>query len=280
LPAALHHPLFESVALPLLVSLAGVAVLRLTSAPARAGAAVGLSVMAATIWLMGWPTRPHGVMQKLPWIFAVAWLLGVALDARQSRRFLQWLVLAAGWGVASWWLGGSALAVTAFVLAGAAVIGCLLWSPPERADGVSGAVVASLGLAAVCFAAGSLALFQLATLLAAALAGAALWLWPKARMRFGAAAVAVAAITWLALAQAALLLIAVQPPALVVLGLAFLAAPLVSLLWRRGSRLAAPIAVAAVSALLAAGALALQAGAGVGTAADDLGGADDAYYEK
>ena len=68
-----------------------------------------------------------------------------------------------------------------------AVLACLLQPSPHRADSAAAAVVASLGLAGLGFAAGSLALFQLSLLLAAAVGGAALWLWPKPRIAFGVA---------------------------------------------------------------------------------------------
>lgn len=280
-PAAfLHHPLFQSVVLPLLLSLAGIGLIRRTAGAARGDAAIGLAVLAATIWLMGWPAQPGSVMQKLPWIFALAWLLGVALDAKPASRWLQWPALAIAWIGASWWLGSSGVGTgIALAFAGVAILGWLLWSPPERADGTAAAVVASLGLAALCFAAGSLALFQLALLLAAALGGAGLWLWPSPRIRFGAAAVAVAGTAWLALAQAALLLIGVRPAALVLLGAAFLTAPLASRVWRGSSRLGTPVVAALLSGLLAGGSLALQAGAGADGAANGAGGDDDAYYE-
>jgi hypothetical protein len=280
-PAAfLHHPLFQSVVLPLLLSLAGIGLIRRTAGAPRGGAAIGLAVLAATIWLMGWPAQPDSVMQKLPWIFAVAWLLGVGLDATLASRLLQWPALAIAWLAASWWLGsGGVGSGIALAFAGVAIIGCLLWSPAERADGTAAAVVASLGLAVLCVAAGSLALFQLALLLAAALGGAALWLWPTPRIRFGAAAVAVGGIAWLAIAQAALLLIAVRPAALVLLAAAFLAAPLASRMWRDSSRLGTPVAAAVLSGLLAGGSLALQAGAGADGAANGAGSDEDAYYE-
>ena len=78
---AAHHPLFQSVVLPLLLSLVGIGLIRSASGPSRAGAAVGLAVLAATIWFMGWPRQPTGVMQKLPWIFALACVLGIATMA-------------------------------------------------------------------------------------------------------------------------------------------------------------------------------------------------------
>jgi hypothetical protein len=277
----LHHPLFQSVILPLLLSLAGIGVLRATAGRARAGAGVGLAVVIATIWLMGWPVRPTSALQKLPWVFAGAWLAGVLLDATSATRLRQWLCLGIGWIAAAWWLGANSIGLTIGAAAtGLAVIGWLLQAPGERADGMAAAVAASLGLAAVCFVAGSLALFQLALLLAAALGGAGLWLWPRPRIRQGAAAVAVAAACWLAIAQVALLLIAVQPRSLAMLALAFAAAPLLARSWR-GSALTGPLATALAAGLLAGGALMLQtARPDAGSTAGETGSGDPAYYGK
>jgi hypothetical protein len=277
----LHHPLFQSVILPLLLSLAGIGVLRATASPARAGAGAGLAVLVATIWLMGWPMRPAGVLQKLPWIFAGAWLAGIALDRSSATGFRRWLVLGIGWVAASWWLGwGNIGLAIGLVAAGLLVIAWLLQAPDDRADAVAAATVACLGLAAVCFAAGSLALFQLAVLVAAALGGAGLWLWPRPRIRQGAAVVAVAAAGWLAIAQASLLLIAVQPRSLALLALAFAVAPLLARRWR-GSALSGALVTALAAGLLAGGALMLQsAGSDAGSAADEAGGGDPAYYGK
>ena len=275
-----HHPLFQSVVLPVLLSLIGIGVLRAVSGRDRAAAAIGLAVLAATIWLMGWQTPPTAVMQRLPWIFAGAWLVGIALDAAVASRFLRWSCLGLAWIAASWWLGSSGIiAGMVLAIAGLVVIACLLRAPPERAEGAAAAVIAALGLAALAFIAGSLALFQLALLLAAALGGAGLWLWPVARIRFGAAAVAVAAIGWLAIAQAALLLIPVRPSALALLAVAFAAAPLLARPGRQGNPLLGPVGVAVVAAVLAGGSLALQsAGTAAGDAANGDGGGGDAYY--
>jgi hypothetical protein len=279
---AVHHPLFQSVVLPLLLSLVGIGLIRAASGPSRAGAAVGLAVLAATVWFMGWPRQPAGVMQKLPWILALACVVGIALDAFVRNRFLQWLCLGIAWIAASWWLGsGGYPRGIVYGIVGLLVIAWLLRAPPDRADGVAAAVVASLGLAGACFAAGSLALFQLALMLAAALGGMGLWLWPKARIRSGAAVVAVAALAWLALAQAAMLLTPVRSASLVLLAIAFVTAPLLARLWRSSTPLAAPIGVAALAGLLAAGALVLQSGSSqTGGAVRGDGSGDDAYYAK
>jgi hypothetical protein len=278
----LHHPLFESLVLPLLLSLAAIGVLRALSGRTLAAAGVGLALLLSAIWLLGWSPRPGSLLQKLPWIFGGAWLVGVALNVAVSSRLLQWLGLTVAWLAASWWLGyrgpGSAALV---VLGGAVVIGCLFQVPDDRADGITSAVLSSLGLAGVAFAAGSLAIFQLGLMLAAALGGAGLWLWPKSRIRFGVAAVAVATVAWLALAQASLLLIPVAPAAIAALAGAFLAAPIVARFWPRGRTVAAPLAVALLAGVMVAGALVLQGG-GTGEAAPAKteGGKDDAYYEK
>lgn len=278
----LYHPIFQSVLLPLLLSVAGIALLKVLSGPTLAAAAVGLSVLLATIWLMGWAPQPGSLLQKLPWIFAGAWLVGVALNVTLTERPLQWLVLTVAWLVASWWLGyqGAGFGLVAG-LTGALVIACLVYLPDDRADGVAAAVLASLGLAGVVFAAGSLALFQLSLLLAAALGGAGLWLWPKARIRFGVAAVALATVAWLALAQASLLLVPVSPAAIAALAAAFLAAPVLARAWRRSGTVTAPLAVALLAGAVVAGALALQgSGTDDGAESNADGRSDDVYYGK
>ena len=58
----LHHPIFESVLLPLALAFLRAGVLRMTAGPGRAGAAVGIAVLASVAWMSGWSTRPAGVM--------------------------------------------------------------------------------------------------------------------------------------------------------------------------------------------------------------------------
>lgn len=282
----LHHPFVESVFLPLLLAVGGVPMLRAVTGPSRAAAAIGLAFVASVIWMVGWSPRPAGVMQRLPWIFAVAWLVGVALDARIAGRWLQWLALSAVWLVSSWWLGTKGLLQTsALAVAGVVVIGLLLRGPDDRADRAAMTIVASLGLAALAFNAGSLALLQLGVTLAAAMAGAALWMWPTPRIRFGAAAVAVGAIGWLALAQTVLLLLPAQPQAVALLGLAFAAAivctPMIARLAPPARRVAAPLAVAMLAAVCVVGALMLQTDGAVHRAGEQSSpGPDDAYYPR
>ena len=283
----LHHPLVESVFLPLLLAVVGVPMLRAVTGPSRASAAIGLAFVASLIWMAGWSPKPAGIMQRLPWIFAVAWLVGVALDARRANRWLQWLALSGVWLVSSWWLGTKGLLQTsALAVTGVVVIGLLLRGPDDRADRAAMTIVASLGLAALAFNAGSLALLQFGVTLAAAMAGAALWMWPKPRIRFGAAAVAVGAIGWLALAQTVLLLLPAQPQAVALIGLAFAAAlvctPMIAhLVAPPARRVAAPLAVAMLAVVCVVGALMLQTDGAVHAAREQSSpGLDDAYYPR
>jgi hypothetical protein len=162
-------------------------------------------------------------------------------------------------------------------VAGAGVLACLLRTPDDRSDAAAAAVVASLGLAGVCFVAGSLALFQLAVLLAAAVSGLALWLWPKPRVSFGATGVAVAGLAWLALAQATLLLVPARPAALALLAASFVTAPLLAQLWPASRPRSRALAVALLTGILAAGALALQGAQGSNGAPIEPA-KDDGYY--
>jgi hypothetical protein len=282
----LHHPVFESVVLPLALAFVLTAILRATAGPSRAGAAVGVAMLAGMAWMSGW-SMPASAMQKLPWIVGLAWVVGLALDRGRSGDFLRWLVLLVCWVAASWWLGtaGAGQAV-AFAVLGALVIALQLRSAPDRADGVSMAVIAALGLAGLAFQAGSLALFQLSLMLAASLGGAALWLWPRSRILYGTAAVAVASIGWLALAQATVLLLPARPAALGLLALAFaaaaVAAPVLRRIAVRSRGLASPLVVASLAAATVAAGLSLQDVAGPGQerrqAGPAAGGDGDAYY--
>ena len=281
----LHHPIFESVLLPLALAFLLAGVLRVTAGPGRAGAAVGIAVLASVTWMSGWSTRPAGVMQKLPWILALAWMAGLVLDRRRFGVFVRWLALLACWLAASWWMDAASFGrATAFGLLGGLVIALQLRSAPERADGVAMSVVAALGLAALAFQAGSLALFQLCLILAAALGGAALWLWPRSRILYGTAALAVACIGWLALAQATALLLPARPASLGLLALAFSAAavatPVIRRMAVRTRGLAAPLVVAFLAAASVSAALSLQdvAGSDGGPATGASAVEDDAYY--
>ncbi len=284
--AAVHHPLFQSVILPLLLSLLGVGVLRTMAGAGPAVCALGLAFLLSVVWMTGWPTPPATILQRLPWIFALAWLAGVTLAGTVGNRLLHGLVLAAAWLAASWWLGvRDVTEMLLFPLGGVLVIAGLLRASEERAEAATLVVVAGLGLAGLAFAAGSLMLFQFSLMLAAAVGGVALWQWPRPRIRFGVAGIGVAAISWLALAQSALLLTPASPIAVALLCFAFsgtiLSAPLLGRLPAGHRDLAAPLVLAVLAGAFVAAALLLQDITGN----DSFGGksdasANDPYYAR
>lgn len=278
-----HHPLVRSLLLPLVAALAGTGVLRgLLGVPASrrwAAAGLGLALIVAAVWTLGWRLAPSSLTEKLPSVYAAAWLLGLGLEALHAGTRTQWAAAAALWAAVLLWFGGQPL-TTGFVTwaIGAAVIGAVLHEPRDGANAPALLLVASAGLALVAMRSGSLLLFELALALTAALAGAALWLWPKARIGFGASGCVVALLAWLALAQGTALL--TQPPAgaLLLLAGAFSSGAALRAL-RRGRRLAAwaePLVLAAIALLWAAAAVAVTLWLGAGAAGSV---ADDPYYK-
>jgi hypothetical protein len=280
----LNHPLLQSVAIPLAMALLGAGLLRAvlgaTQGPRWALAAVGVAVVFASVWLLGWRLPPGGAPEKLAWIFVGAWLLASVLNAVQAGPRGVWGVAVAAWLIVLWWLGADGVRGVAAGGVGALVLAALVRGVSQPAGTAAMLVVASLGLAALTLASGSLLLFQVGLLLAAAMGGGALWLWPKARVAFGAAWAAGIGLCWLALAQAVALLTSATPLALLLLALIFGAGLLVDrLLARRAGPVTLPLWVAAAAAVLVAAALgtgALLSGTGPGAAS---GGADDPYYQ-
>lgn len=278
----LHHPLIQSVALPLLVAFGTAGLLRLLigvrHGPRWSAAALGVAVLLCSLFVLGWHVAPPTTaIEKLPWVFASAWLLGLLLEATRPARWLHWALASALWVGLSWWLGSKDLpSGAASALIGAAVLACLHDSVSERASAATMSLIASLGLAAVAMVAGSLLLFQLSVLLAAALGGVALWVWPKSRIAFGAAAWVTAGIGWLALAHMAALLTPAPPLALAALAAVFVAGPIVRRMPLLGRRVVVePLVVAVAAALLAGVALAWTASI---EAQDTPSPGDDVYY--
>ena len=237
-----HHPLVESVLLPLALGLGATGLSRFIFGPERAALAAGLgisaSVIGALIWMAGWPTHPAGTLEWLTWMLAGACVAGLAVG-----RFVGRVVrLDAGVPAA-----GQAAAVL---------------------------VAASLGLAGVALAAGSLALFQRALLLASATAGVALWQWPVRRAAIGPAATLVGAGCWVAIALALIRLTDAAPVSIGLLCVGILAGT-VTTRWRAGP-IRGPLIAATVTLLFAIAALGWQQ-----WAPDDSGSpgrpADDPY---
>jgi hypothetical protein len=256
-----HHPLFRSLALPLLLAFAATGLLRaaLPATQGRRWAAAGtaFAILATASWVLGgWRWLPNALTQKLPWALATATLLGIGLQAMRAYPRTAWFASAFLWALLLVMLGGAQpLFVKGLAWGvGAAVLAIVLSEPQNSAGAPAMLALAGLGLAAVAMAAGSALLFELSLLQAAAVAGCALWLWPVARIGFGTSGSVVAAIAWLATAQGVALLTPVRPVVLLLLAGAFLSGPIVHRLSR--GRGGAPW-VAAVAALWVAAALAV-----------------------
>ena len=282
-----HHPLFQSLALPLVLAFAATGLLRALLGPgagarwAAAGLALGLIVSAS--WTLGWRLPPGTLTEKLPWVYAAAAAAGLGLEAVRADRRAQWLVAGLLWAIVIVALGGRQplLLRVASWLVGMGVIGAVLSELHSRADAAAMLEVASFGLAALAMMSGSALLFELSLALGAAVAGTALWLWPVSRIAFGASGAIVALLAWLALAHGTATLTTVRPGPLLLLAASFSSAALVRGV-RRRLRLgeARPwikaLVVAAVAALWVVAALALAQWGGPARA----GGAtmDDPYY--
>ncbi|MGE0798968.1 MAG: hypothetical protein AB7G13_29850 [Lautropia sp.] len=306
-----HHPAVESVVLPLALALLVTGLARRSFGPWRGGLAaalgVGTALVAATFWMVGAPQTPAGTLSKLPYVYVAAAIAGVVVGVVVGARSGAAATPAARPAVVAWlcgalvsvlalgWLGGIRGAVHGAI--GAMLLAALLRAPAGRADAAAALVIAALGLAAATLAAGSLTLFQHALLIAAAAGGAALWLWPRARLAFGPAAVVTATIAWLATAQAATRLVGLAEPVLALLAAALLA-PLVTA--RRGSggvrdgprddaggdrrdrtTLTAPLLSAAIALVFVAAAVGWQISGPGGASGNDDGSAtsDDAYLD-
>lgn len=283
-----HHPVVQSVAVPLAIALAltgGIGVgLGRDRGGAIAAAAAGLALLTATVLIGGappWP--PASGLHKLPYLLALGLATGVALDLGGAGRrgafgaAVALMLLALAW--LAWpqlgRLGDRAWAVLGIAaVTGAATLGSLATTERNSANAPATLMVAGLGLAAVAFNAGSLKLFQLAVALTAAVGGYALWNWPKPRHAFGAAGILSAGIAWVMLALLTLLLTDVRPGALLVLAMVFAAAPVARCvpLGRLDRRIAEPVLIAVVAAIPAAAAALL----GDAPAAAPV--EDDPYY--
>lgn len=294
----LHHPLFQSLLLPLLVAFTVTGMLRgaLGGVQGRRWAAAGVAVaiVGAAVWLLGWQLPPGALTERLPWIYAAAALVGLALEALHASRRTEWLVAGLLWALALAALAAKPLPLMIGLwLLGLAVIRAVLREHAARADAAAVLVIASLGLAAIAMRSGSALLFESSLALAAAVAGCALWLWPFVRIAFGASGAIVAVLAWLALTVTTALLTEARPLALGLLAGAFTSGPLVRWARRHLRRSAAPTAakagtpakartwvepliVAAVALVWVAAALALAHGEAAGTPAATM---DDPYYK-
>ncbi len=218
-PNLSQHPLFQTLVLPLLLALLGMAALRLWPGErwASLGATAGLLV--ALAWWPGFDWPAHSRAMKLPWVVLAGLGLALLATAREATgaRPLSSLVLAVvAWVGAVLWLAGGQASPP--LLAGAGLLGvAVLWplaggrghaaAPAKAGSGLAvpaerGALavlpelavlavlaVAALGLAALAATGGSLLLAQLAGMVATTAVAMAGWAWlrPSARMAKGMA---------------------------------------------------------------------------------------------
>jgi len=228
----IHHPAFQSLALPLLLTLV------LTSLFIRGRSLTGtrwwamgaaMALLLSFLLMPGFDWPPAARTQKLPWItlagtvLAAVWLLMAATRG----RWTLWALGSALWALACVWLTGSPEQWTHSLLgalAGAAVLALLMVarSKPSLApqvqtntnilggvatDGVTTAAaltVASLGLAATAAGDGSLLLAQLAMMLGVVTVVPGLWAWsrPTGGRMIAPAALFPLGLTWLVIAYA------------------------------------------------------------------------------
>lgn len=227
----IHHPAFQSVGLPLFLTLAFTLSLgfRQASPGAQWWALGSVTAMLLSFFLLPgfeWPATARA--QKLPWIvlvgtaLALFWLLS---GATRPNRWMHWAVGSALWAIACVWLTAN-LEQWAHsllgALAGAAVLAFLLIKRPlpgatqsahERTAapddvatvGVADAAaltVAALGLAALAAGGGSLLLAQLAMMLGVVTAVPGLWAWlrPAAGLAISPASLYPLGLAWLVIA--------------------------------------------------------------------------------
>jgi hypothetical protein len=231
----LHHPAIESLALPLGLTLLLTALLHWTLGVRwgnLAGAvAIGLTLLVVHAAIFGMPVWPARTgVQKLPLIFCLLLIGGTLVDVSKLSRVTLTVTTIAAVVLLAIWLGWPQLAsgdgaiVVLLSMTSLIALACLLGvvqAPAAGANRATMLVLAALGLAGASLLAGSLALFQIAMALAAALGGFALWNWPRPRLAFATSAVAVGALSCYALVLLLMLLTPIRPWVLLPLVLIF-----------------------------------------------------------
>lgn len=298
-----HHPAFQSLALPLLLAVLAMALLRIGPGARLAAWGALLGLLGALAWMPGfdWPAAAR--TQRLPWlVLASLGLVGLAAARGRSARLVLPLAVL-GWAMAAAWLAAGQAGQAGWAAwAGVSGVGAVVLALLARAGGADGAAapgdgcrgdgavgaavlgVAALGLAVLAATGGSLLLAQLALMLVSSVAAAAGWAWlrPASRIVVTPALMLAFGLAWLSIAWCWLL----AAPAgfgssaarLGVLALAFLVPTLLG--WLRPSFLALrwqPVAAVVLAALPLVLAAVWLAGDGAVPMPDTAVDKDDPY---
>lgn len=193
----------QSFALPLLAAGAATGLLRFLAGTTRsalfASAAVPVGFLVAYLVILGTPPFPPvASSQKLGYLAPAGLAAGFLLDWLGDRPLLRWPLLVGGPALGLYWISRPRLGdlqtttlLTLLLLWLASLIVFLRLGSAARRPGIEASVMlimAALGAGAIAFLGRSASLAQLAVALGAAAGGFALWNWPRARYRFGAAA--------------------------------------------------------------------------------------------
>jgi hypothetical protein len=311
----IHHPAFQSLGLPLLLTLVFTLSLgmRQTSPGMRwwaMGSAMALLLSFLLLPGFDWPATAR--VQKLPWIvlggtaLAFVWL---QFGALRPNRWMHWAMGSALWAIACVWLTANPVQWAHSLLGalvGAAVLALLLIKRPihraaqgahEQTSAPAGVAaidvadaaaltVAALGLAALAAGGGSLLLAQLAMMLGVVTAVPGLWAWlrPAAGLAIPSAALFPLGLAWLVIAYSLALPGSSAAGRVAIMALAFAAPPLLKRSsWGAHHPRWAPLLTALLAALPVVVALAwlLLGDTAPSGAEGSLSGADgdDPYYK-
>lgn len=232
-----NHPLIVSLIVPLVLVLVMTPLLpRLFDSMLGmrlAAAAIGLALLVSLVLTFGVPVWPaQSGMQKLPLIFLLLLVGGMIVDIIQPGRVALTIIVLTAIVLIALWLGWPQLtrgdATKVWLLLATSLLALislygLTVAPAESVIRPAIIVFTALGLAGAGFNASSLALFQVALALTAAVGGFALWNWPRPRLPFLATGVAVGGLGCFALVLLLVLLTGIRPWALLPLLLVFAA---------------------------------------------------------
>jgi hypothetical protein len=189
-----------------------------------AGAAIGLAFLVGYVLILGAPAVwPPSATQKIFFIAIVGGIFGLSLDLSREARHVTLLAAALTPAIALAWLGWTRIVrpdwidiLTLVVIAAAAgaVLTELYGRNTQPAESAVKLLIAAVALSLVALIGTSASLAQLGGVLAAAVAGFALWVWPTPRARFAASALFGGGLVFIALTGAVALYSNASKPAL------------------------------------------------------------------